>query len=69
MTKEQKTANNVFFGMILFSMKDGAYYLWPDEKEKYTKVDNKLKPNTPYGFQCLKKITTKEWFEKNVIEP
>jgi hypothetical protein len=69
MNKEQKVQNEAFFKLTLSMLNDGGVYIWPDENEAYKKVDNKFKPSTPYGYQRLKRSTTKKWFEDNILEP
>ena len=69
MNKEQKVQNEAFFKLTLSMLNEGGVWIWPDENEAYKKVDNKFKPSTPYGYQCLKRSTTKKWFEDNILEP
>lgn len=69
MTKSQKLVNEQYFNKVLKMLNDNGVWIWPDENEAYKKITDKFQPITPYGYQCLKKITTKEWFQENVLEP
>jgi hypothetical protein len=69
MNKVEKLDNERFFSLMIGMLKEGGVWIWPDENEAYKKVDNKFKPSTPYGYQCLKRSTTKKWFEDNILEP
>ena len=42
MTREQKAQNTIFFERMIEHIKEGGYYFWPDENEKYVVKNGKF---------------------------
>ncbi len=67
MTKNQKIQNEKFFKNIILCSK---WWIYPDALESYLITDDKkIQPETMRGYQIIKKLVRKEFFEQYVIAP
>ena len=64
MEKYQIEANERFFDNLLFVLRDGGKWGWPDTGLIFTKTGGKLTGDQA-GLDQVKKIVSEKYFEKN----
>jgi hypothetical protein len=65
MTNSQKLENEKYFTMVIYSLKEGGNYIWPNGNETYTMKGGKL-IGSKTGIRKIKEVTTPA-FHKNLI--
>lgn len=65
MTNSQKLENEKYFTMVIYSLKEGGIYIWPDANESYTIKGGKL-IGSKTAIRKMKEITTPS-FHNNLI--
>lgn len=68
MEKYQVEENENFFNQMLSYLEDDGRWIWPDAREIFYKSNGQLKAKTKRGYDLLKKIVSKKWFQNNVIQ-
>ena len=66
MNKSHKKANEHFFNKVLLSLNKGGKYAWIEKHHIYSKYHNKLYAHTQEGYDDIKFIVTKDYFNKTI---